>query len=56
MTGAEVLAIRQKLGLPQVELAQRVGVRERTVRNWERYGCPPIAAVLLTKMMEEKEA
>ena len=35
MTGEEVRAARQKLGLTQVEFAERVGVARNTVVRWE---------------------
>jgi DNA-binding transcriptional regulator YiaG len=35
MTGREVRAIRQRLGLTQRELAQTVGVERNSVTRWE---------------------
>ena len=35
MTGKEVRAIRQRLGLTQSELADKVGVARNTVTRWE---------------------
>ena len=55
MTGPEVLAMRQKLQLSQLELAEKMGTSERTVRRWESEGCPEIVARFLTKMVEEEE-
>lgn len=36
ITGEQIKAARQRAGLTQGELAQRVGVSLRTVGNWER--------------------
>jgi len=36
MTGAEVRRLRRRLGLTQVQLAERVGVNPITVSRWER--------------------
>lgn len=36
ITGPEIRAARERAGLPQGELATRVGVSLRTVGNWER--------------------
>lgn len=36
MTGAQVRAARERLGLTQRELADRVGVAPNTVACWER--------------------
>lgn len=33
--GGRIRAARQDLAMHQAELAERVGVTERTVRNWE---------------------
>lgn len=52
MKAEEVLAIRQRLGLSQLELAERLGTSERTVRRWESEGCPEMVARFL-KSMEE---
>jgi DNA-binding transcriptional regulator YiaG len=54
MAGDEVLAIRQRLQLSQAELAEKLGTSERTVRRWEREGCPEIVARFLKSMEEEK--
>lgn len=35
LTADRIRKLRRALGLTQVELAQRVGVSEDTVRNWE---------------------
>lgn len=53
MTGPEVLAIRQRLGLSQLELAERLGTSERTVRRWESEGAPELVARFLKSMEEE---
>lgn len=51
-TGDDIRNARQRAGLTQAELAQRIGVSMRTVGNWERGDTPPdryaarIAAVL----------
>lgn len=52
MKGAEVLAIRQRLHLSQEEMAERMGVSERTIRRWETEGCTEFVARFLTKMEE----
>ena len=36
MTGGEVRALRKKLGLTQLRLAELVGVAENSVARWER--------------------
>jgi len=36
MTGKEVRALRKKLGLTQLRLAELVGVAENSVARWER--------------------
>jgi len=36
MTGREVRALRKKLGLTQLRLAELVGVAENSVARWER--------------------
>jgi len=36
MTGEEVGALRKRLGLTQVELAELVGVAPNSVARWER--------------------
>jgi DNA-binding transcriptional regulator YiaG len=53
MTGPEVLTIRQKLGLSQLELAERLGTSERTVRRWEAEGAPEVIARFLKSMVSE---
>lgn len=53
MTGPEVVAIRQRLEKSQEELAQMMGVNERTVRRWEAEGCPEVIARFLAKLEEE---
>lgn len=40
-TGDDIRTARQKAGLTQAELAQRIGVSMRTVGNWERGDTPP---------------
>lgn len=40
-TGDNIRNARQKAGLTQAELAQRIGVSMRTVGNWERGDTPP---------------
>lgn len=35
MTGAEILARRESLGIAQSELARRIGVTQPTISNWE---------------------
>ena len=35
MSGAEIKWLRNKLGLPQVEFAQRLGVQYVTISRWE---------------------
>lgn len=52
-TAREVLAIRQRLGLRQVDLATRMGVSERTVIRWEDEGVRGAAAMLLARLEEE---
>ena len=54
MTGPEVLAMRQRMGLTQVELAERLGVSDRTVQRYEEGGCPEVVARLLAKLAEEE--
>jgi transcriptional regulator with XRE-family HTH domain len=36
VTGSQLRAIRQELGLTQAELAETIGVRPNTVARWER--------------------
>jgi len=36
MTGQQLRRIRKRLGLTQVELADRLGVASNTVARWER--------------------
>lgn len=36
MTGAQLRRIRQRLGLTQVTMAQRIGVAPNSVARWER--------------------
>jgi transcriptional regulator with XRE-family HTH domain len=52
MTGAEVRRIRQRLGLTQAELAERLGVAANSVARWERdeMGIRPTAGALLRLM------
>lgn len=35
LTPAQIKALREGMHLSQVEFAERVGVSERTVQNWE---------------------
>lgn len=55
MTGEEVLAMRQRLQLNQPELAEKMGVSERTIRRWESEGCPEIVAKFLVNLVEGRE-
>lgn len=52
MTGAEVLAMRQRLGLTQEQLASKTGVSVRTIARWEERGCSRLAAKFLTSLTE----
>lgn len=52
MSGPEVLAMRQRLELSQAELAEKLGVSERTVRRWEQCGCPEVIARILQRHVE----
>ena len=36
MTGGEIRALRKKLGVTQLRLAELVGVAENSVARWER--------------------
>ena len=36
MTGKQLREIRSRLGVPQAELARRLGVHENSVARWER--------------------
>ena len=42
MNGREIRAARERAGMTQGELAQRVGVSLRTVGNWERGDTVPM--------------
>lgn len=53
MSGEEVLAMRQRLQVSQIELADRMGVSERTVRRWEDEGCTEMVAKFLVKLVED---
>jgi transcriptional regulator with XRE-family HTH domain len=52
MTGDEVRRIRQRLGLTQAELSERLGVAANSVARWERneMRIRPTAAALLRLM------
>lgn len=55
MTGEELRRVRRRLGLTQVQLAERLGVAANSVARWERDEVPirePIARLvrLLAKM------
>lgn len=41
VTGEEIRAARERAGLTQGQLAQRLGVTQRTVGNWERGATVP---------------
>ncbi len=36
MTGDEVRRLRQRLGLTQAQLAERIGVHQNSLARWER--------------------
>ena len=57
MTGKEVRAIRQRLGLTQAELADKVGVTRNTVTRWEigLLGIRESAARLLKRLAAESK-
>jgi DNA-binding XRE family transcriptional regulator len=40
MTGAEIKALRERLGETQVEFARRFGVTRQAIFNWEQRGTP----------------
>lgn len=50
----EIVAIRQRLEMSQLELAEAMGVNERTVRRWEAEGCPEVIARFLAKLVEDE--
>ena len=53
MDGEEVLAIRLRLQVSQSELAEKMGVSERTIRRWETNGCSEFVARYLVKLTED---
>ena len=46
--------VRRRLGLSQIELAQRIDVSHETIRNWEQgKRCPTGAARALLRMLDK---
>jgi transcriptional regulator with XRE-family HTH domain len=58
MTGRELHAIRQRLGLTQAALAEAVGVTSNTVARWERseMGISEPAVRLVKKLAAEQQS
>jgi putative transcriptional regulator len=58
MTAAEVSAVRNQLGLSQVQLAQLLGVHPLTVSKWERglLGPTPHQIALLESFAKASQA
>lgn len=58
MTGAEIRALREKLGWTQKALAEAVGVTSNTVARWERgeMAISEPAARLLQKIAAEQRS
>lgn len=54
----DVKAVRQKIGLSQTMFAQLLGVKLKTLQNWEQYRRHPsgAAAALLTIVSREPKA
>lgn len=57
MTADEFRAIRLKLGLRQVDLAEKLGAGYGSVRNWEsgRYHVPGPVAVLMRQLARKAD-
>ena len=55
MNKDKVIAARQKLGLFQREMAERLGVTERTIMRWERAGCSKSRALAIENLMREAD-
>ena len=47
MNAARVRKLRRRLRWTQIKLAKQMGVCRRTVQNWEKRGCPVMAATVL---------
>jgi transcriptional regulator with XRE-family HTH domain len=58
MTGDELKAIREQLGLTQEDLGKRLGVRKNTVWRWEcgQRGIPETVARLVGYLEKEVRA
>lgn len=60
MTGAQFRWTRHKLGLTAEQMAKRLGVTDRTIRNWERPAAtkrdrvPPPAVVAVSMMLQQQ--
>ncbi len=57
MQGKELLEIRKRLGLTQVQLAERIGVTGNTLARWERNELPisePISRLI--RLLAQMEA
>ena len=52
MTGPEARALRERMGVTQIELAQKLGVSTRTYQRWERDGLPKTGELLLNTYKE----
>ena len=54
-TPERIQQLRRRLSLTQTELAERMGVRQATVSDWERGKQTPTgASVTLLEMLEQK--
>lgn len=51
MTGVELRAARQWLGLSQASFANVLDVTERTIRRWERGGVPTLPSLAITNLL-----
>ena len=56
MTSKEFRAVRLRLGLTQLQLAERFGVRANTVWRWEHGDLPRIAALAMRGVLAEEAA
>jgi transcriptional regulator with XRE-family HTH domain len=56
MTSKEFRAFRLRLGLTQLQLAERMGVRSNTVWRWEHGALPRIAGLAIKGVLAEERA